>query len=126
MCKLGCSGAWVPATMRIKRCVLTCRNSREDLLTSALCVCILCTHAAAIWCLWLLVPYEINPAQVLPGALAFFDVQRSGSPLPDTTTQWYPWLKASAAGQCITVWQHVRPILGTGCDMAGITVFACY
>lgn len=68
--------------------------------------------AAAIWCLWLLIPYEIDPKAVLAGSLAFFDAQRSGAPLPNSATQSYPWLQASGAGEAwCTGTDSVRGVL---------------
>lgn len=73
-----------------------------ECLVSIWCFWLLVPHAAAIWCLWLLVPHEVDPQQVLPGALAFMDAQRSGPVLPDSTGQFYPWLKpSSSAGLCL-------------------------
>jgi hypothetical protein len=44
------------------------------------------------------VPLEVNPRQVLPGVVAFFDAQRSGPVLAAGTADLYPWLKPSGAG----------------------------
>jgi hypothetical protein len=64
--------------------------------------------AAAIWCLWVLVPNEVDLREVLPGAVAFFDAQRSGPVLPDSIATLYPWLKPSAGGERVAVTAVLR------------------
>jgi hypothetical protein len=57
--------------------------------------------AAAIACLWLLIPAEINPAEILPAAVNFLDAQRSGSALSAAAAAAYPWLNASGTADAV-------------------------
>ena len=58
--------------------------------------------AAAIGCLWLLIPVELDINKVLPNVVAFLDAQRSGVVLPNATMGMYPWLQPSGAGDPIS------------------------
>lgn len=52
--------------------------------------------AAAVGCLWLLVPLDLEIQQILPSVVNFLNAQRSGGELPNATVAAaYPWLQES-------------------------------
>lgn len=102
--------------VRNGRCPAVCTLWQTELLTGSAV-----RAAAAIWCLWLLIPHEIDPQQVLPGALAFMDAQRSGPVLPASTAEWYPWLQPSAAAGVSGVLCCRRQLPCCSCSMTSHT-----
>jgi hypothetical protein len=74
---------------------------QANILCNKLPLCCAAALAAAIACLWLLIPAEVSPAEILPAAVNFLDAQRSGSALSAAAAAAYPCLNASGVADAV-------------------------